>query len=34
MTYDFTDQSDYQQAIITGGEFVKPIGIEQKRRSV
>lgn len=30
MAHDFRDQSNYKQAIITGGEFVKPIGIEQK----
>lgn len=28
MSFDFTDQSNYQQAIITGGETVDKIGIE------
>ena len=30
MVHDFTDQSNYQQAIITGGESIKPIGIEKE----
>jgi len=30
MVYDFTDQTNYKQAVITGGDFIKPIGIEQQ----
>ena len=30
MAHDFTDQSNYQQAVITGGKSIKPIGIEKE----